>query len=166
MLIVQLAAIITFLEDTPEAAFPEYFPAGKPCFPAWLGWTDNTVSKSWESRATTRSHQGQGLIEVYAALLERAKVHTRSAHIPGERNVVADDISRNDFSLPFRERHAKLCATHPFLKNYRYFLLSRGLIHLISYRLFSGPHPLPTDLPRNLGRLVPAPYTISHSQYV
>jgi hypothetical protein len=166
VLIVQLAAIITFFEDTPDAAFPAFFPLGRPHFPAWLGWTDNMTSKSWESRATTKSHQGQGLIEIYAALLERARVHTRSAHIPGVRNVVADDISRNDFSLPFLQRHAKLCVTHPFLKDYRFFLLSRGLRRLISYRLFSGPHPRPTDLPKNLGRLVPAPYTISHSQYV
>ena len=151
--IIMLAALITIFEDPSDQALAEAFPTGVPHFPVWLGYTDNMVAKSWENRATSSSPQGQSLLSVYSALLERAQLHTRAEHVPGVDNVLADDISRNDFCLPCYSRLHKLSVKHPFLPSYRHFQLSQELAQLLCSKLFSGPEPVPTKLPSRLGQL-------------
>ena len=57
IVVLQLAAAITRLEDQPRASLPPallaQFPAGFPHIPTLLTWTDNTPSKKWANKVTT-----------------------------------------------------------------------------------------------------------------
>lgn len=156
VIILQLAAIRTRLETMTPHTTALYFPNGRPDIPVWLGETDNTVSKSWENRATARTSQGQGLVSVYAELLRTSRVHSQCQHLAGILNLIADDISRNDFSLSFSSRCAKLFQKHPAIEHLDYFLPSPTLLQLLTLRLYSKHNPVPCVLPKVLGQFVPA----------
>ena len=155
VVILQLAAIRVRLDTMTPAQELLYFPHGRPHIPVWFGETDNTVSCSWENRATARTPQGQGLVGVYAELLRTSHVHTQCKHLAGIDNVVADDISRNDFSLDSSSRCLQLFQKHPCLGSYDYFLPSPEFVRLLTSRLYSGPVVDPCVLPKALGRFVP-----------
>jgi hypothetical protein len=161
VLLLQLAAVIVRLRTLTPAQRRQFFPNGVPAFPVWMGNADNTVSLSWESRATAKSPQGQGLLFVYSELLRTSGLHTCSQHVAGIANICADDISRNDFSLPFSARLGQLLARHPSLSTFDYFLPSPSLLRLLGSRLFSESPAVPTVLPRTLGVIVPAGSTTS-----
>jgi hypothetical protein len=154
VVIVQLSAIKVRLESAQSCS--KYFPDGVHDIPVWLGETDNSVSKSWENRATAKTSQGQGLVSVYAELLRCTRVHTQCQHLAGELNVIADDISRNDFSLPSPLRCEQVFLKHPSIKNLDYFLPSPELLQLLTSRLYSKHNPVPCVLPQVLGQFVPA----------
>ena len=151
-----LAAIKTRLADLPPPVRASCFPKGVPDIPVWLGYTDNTVSRSWEAKATATSKRGQSLVGIYAALLQSTRIHTVSKHIKGVDNVEADDISRNDFSLTLPFRSQQLFAKHPSLKSYSYFRLTPEFLQLLTSRLFCKPNPQVSALPARLGHFVPA----------
>jgi hypothetical protein len=157
VVILQFAAVKARLEDrTASSAALPCFPDRMPDIPVWLGRTDNTVSASWENRATSRSPQGQSLVSVYAELLRTSRIHTRCDHIDGIINTVADDISRNDFSLPSPLRCSQLFQKHPLLASLDYFLPSPELLQLLTSRLYSRHSLGPCVLPTVLGQFVPA----------
>ena len=161
VLLLQLAAVIVRLRTLTPAQRRQFFPSGVPAFPVWMGNADNTVSLSWESRATAKSPQGQGLLFVYSELLRTSGLHTCSQHVAGVANVCADDISRNDFSLPFSARLGQLLVRHPSLSTFDYFLPSPSLLRLLGSRLFSESPAVPIVLPKTLGVIVPAGSTTS-----
>ena len=156
VVILQLAAVRVRLTTSTADQLLRFFPNGVPDIPVWYGETDNTVSKSWENRATARSPQAQGLVSVYAELLRTSNVHTQCEHLAGELNKVADDISRNDFSRPLPFRADQLYLKHPSLRHYSYFQPSPELLQLLTSRLYSAPSPVPSVLPKRLGHFVPA----------
>ena len=155
VVILQLAAIQVRLITMTPSQEQLFFPHGRPQIPVWFGETDNTVSCSWENRASARTSQGQGLVGVYAELLRTSHVHTQCKHLAGVDNVVADDISRNDFTLDSSLRCQQLFQKHPCLGSFDYFLPSPELVHLLTLRLYSGPMVDPCVLPKELGRFVP-----------
>ena len=163
VVILQLAAVRVRIETATETQLQRFFPNGVPNIPVWYGETDNSVSKSWENRATARSAQSQGLVSVYAELLRTSNIHTQCEHLAGELNEVADDISRNNFSLSLFSRGEQLFQKHPFLRPYSYFQPSPELLQLLTSRLFSEPSPVPSVLPKQLGRFVPVVSTTSTS---
>jgi hypothetical protein len=165
VIVIQLAAIIARLEevDSSPSSGRVYFPQGVPNIPVWLGESDNTVTVSWENRATARTSQGQGLVAVYAELLRRRHIHTQCHHLAGRLNIVADDISRNEFSLSHSDRTLKLFKEHPILDTLDYFLPSPDLLQVLTLRLFSKHITEPCALPTVLGRFVPAGTTTSIS---
>ncbi|CAB9527062.1 hypothetical protein SEMRO_1935_G306360.1 [Seminavis robusta] len=163
VVVLQLAAIVTRLRTLPRNSSCPYFPKGVPAIPVWFGETDNTVSKSWENRATARTSQGQGLVSVYAELLRVAVVHTQCEHLAGVQNIIADDISRNDFSVPLFDRAQQLFLKHPCLRPLDYFLPSPELVQLLTLRLYSRHIPVPCVLPQVLGQFLPVDSTISGS---
>jgi hypothetical protein len=156
VIILQLAAIKARLDGASAQDILTYFPSGRPDIPVWLGETDNTVSKSWENRATSRTSQGQGLVSVYSELLRTSHVHTQCQHLAGVLNTVADDISRNDFSLSSPHRCSQLFLKHPSMASLDYFLPSPGLLLLLTSQLFSKRSLAPCALPTVLGQFVPA----------
>jgi len=165
IVIIQLAAVITRLDSISSgtASGQLYFPHGVPDIPVWLGKSDNSVSVAWENRATSSSSQGQGLVSIYAELLRREDIHTKCQHLAGSLNIVADGISRNDFSLPFSLRSQKLFKEHPMLGTLDYFLPSPDLLLLLTSRLYSRLNPVPCVLPQQLGQFLPAGSTTSIS---
>ena len=105
---------------------------------------------------STSSLVGQNLIGITSELKRQFPLRAETKHLAGKLNVVADDISRQDFSLPSSTRLPQLFAKHPSLATYDYFLPSPELIHLLSSRLFSEPLQAPCVLPKTLGRFLPA----------
>jgi len=103
VVIIQFAAVITRLEDCDQGLsdYGVYFPNRPPNIPVWLVESKNMVTVAWERKATSASLQGQGLVSICAELLWHRHIQTRCDHLAGSLNVVADDISRNDFSLSF-----------------------------------------------------------------
>ena len=161
VVVLQLAAIKVRLESLTESQAATYFPSGLPDIPVWFGETDNSVSKSWANRATSGSSQGQGLVTVYSELLRTTVVNVECEHVAGKLNIVADDISRNDFSLPLSSRTIQLFRKHSSLESLDYFLPSQEFLQLLTSRLFSKRTPGPCALPRHLGHFVPAGSTTS-----
>ena len=166
VIILQLAAIHTRLQMYRADELPSPFVDGIPHIPVWRCRTDNLVSKSWESKVTARTCHGQSLLGVYGELLRVASIKVETLHIPGVQNVIADDISRGDFSLPFSDRITQLYRMHPSLATYNIFLPSRGLLRSLTLSLFSGSNPVPFVLPPVLGRFVPGSSTISSSAVI
>jgi len=165
IVILQLAAVLTRLEDC-DAGISDpavYFPAGTPNIPMWLVESNNVVSVVWERKATSASLQGQGLVSVYAKLLRRRHIQTRCEHLAGTLNVVADDVSRNDFSLSFPARIDKLCRVHPALSTLDFFQPSPELLQVLTLRLFSRLNPVPCLLPVRLGQFLRVDSTASIS---
>ena len=98
-----------------------------------------------------------------AELLRRAEAHTMCHHLAGVLNLVADDISRNDFSLSFPVRTQQLFLKHPCLVSLDHFQPSPELLQLLMSRLFSRHNPVPCVLPSALGQFLPAGSTTSIS---
>lgn len=155
VVILQLMEIHVGLLSLSEEAALEHFPKGSPNVPVWLGETDNSVSKSWENRATAQTSSGQGLVPVHAKLLRLANVHAKCDHLAGELNEVADDVSRDDFSLPPFLCCQKLFLKHPSLASHDCFLPSPDMPQLMSLRLCSKQMPVPCVLPKVPGWLCP-----------
>jgi hypothetical protein len=156
VIIVQLAAIKTRIEGLTPSDAAIYFPMGRPHIPVWYGETDNTVSNSWANKVTASSTRGQALVAVFAELLRTTLVHTSCEHLAGVDNVVADDISRNDFSLSSAARCRQLFLKQPSLALLDYFQPSPELLQVLTLRLFSTRSPGLCVLPPVLGQFVPA----------
>ena len=100
---------------------------------------------------------------VYAELLRTTHIHTRCDHLAGVENIIADDISRNDFSLPYSARREQLLQRHPSLRPLDYFLPSQELIRLLESCLFLElelEFSMPV-LPPVLGQMLPGSSIIS-----
>ena len=163
VIILQLAAVKVRWDAIRNRGDDHHTLPALPHVLVWLGETDNTVSRSWENKSTAKTSSGQGLVGVYAELLRTSSIHTQCEHIAGVDNVVADAISRNDFSLPYSLRRAKLLRQHPFLKPLDYFQPSPELVLLLESCLFSEQVPdfSTLVLPRTLGQMLPGSSIIS-----
>ena len=166
VLILQHAAVVARLEQATDSQLQRWFPGGKPDIPYWLADIDNMVSKCWDHDMSARGKAGQSLLGVSSELKRQFRLRAESQHLEGKRNVVADDISRVDFSLPVSTRFPQLFAKHPSLATWDYFLPSQPLLQLLYSRLFSGPKTEPCVLPTVLGRFLPASSTISSSPQI
>ena len=163
VIILQLAAIKVRWEGIRNGTDSHHTLDLVPNVLSWLGETDNSVSKSWENRVTARTSSGQGLVGVYAELLRSTQIHTQCDHLAGVDNIIADDISRNDFSLPYLLRREKLLQLHPSLRRLDYFQPSQELVRLLESHLFLEQDlefSMPV-LPPVLGRMLPGSSIIS-----
>jgi hypothetical protein len=96
VVIIQLAAVITITEE-PELipSVAEKFLNGiLPTLAKPLICTDNSPSQNWAHKVSSRSEQGQQMVHIFAALLERTSLAISCTHIAGKDNSIADFISR------------------------------------------------------------------------
>lgn len=156
MVIIQDAAVCVRLRDATPSQLLQWFPTGVPHIPYYTIESDNQVSVSWANSLTARGLRGQHLLGVAAEFSRTHLLRRQVTHLAGKLNIIADDISRNDFSLPFPARATQVFVKHPSLASYDYFLPSPDLLLLLSSRLFCGQPQAPCALPKNLGRFVPA----------
>ena len=166
VVLLQHAAIIVRLAQATPSQVSRWFPAGRPTLPYWMGDCDNEVSTHWDRAMSARGVPGQNLIGVASELKRQFALRAETQHLAGEENVVADDISRNDFSLPFPSRSSQLFAKHPSLATWDFFLPSPELLQLLYSKLFSGPARAPCVLPTVLGQFVPAGSTTLSSPVI
>jgi hypothetical protein len=164
VVLLQLAAFTVRLETLPANRRATLLPAGIPAHPILLCFTDNTPAEAWANRVTTKSPQGQPLIGVLAALLRARPIGLNTNHIAGTDNILADFISRpTHFALSHADRSEQIYQKHASARTWDYFLPSQELLQSLSYLLSSAPTLVLPNLPKNLGRFVPAGSTISCS---
>ena len=163
VIILQLAAVRVRWDSIRHQGDSHHTLPRLPSVLVWKGETDNTVSRSWENKVTAKTSSGQSLVGVYAELLRTSHIHTQCTHIAGVDNIIADDISRNDFSLPYSRRRSQLLRKHPSLQPLDYFLPSPELVQLLESCLFSRQELdfSTLELPSTLGRMLPGSSTIS-----
>ena len=112
--IIQFAAFIVRMSTLSDEELDEIYPNGHPKLPVLLCLTDNTTSKSWAHRVTTKSVRGQQLIGIYAQLLRLHKFGINTEHIPGVLNLLADFISRpTHFDLTHAQRSEQIFRSIP-----------------------------------------------------
>jgi hypothetical protein len=137
-IIIGLAGCITAWEAFPVDT--------RPAHPMLLLWTDNTTAKSWTKRISgLKTPQGRNLARLFAHLLMFSDVGIEADHISGEKNIVADYLSRaknsnNSFAFSFR----KFKTTFPWLKGSRHFLPSSELLWLLIMALSKPSVNIPT----------------------
>lgn len=164
VVIVQFAAFIVRMDTLSPVELEAIFPNGPPVLPILLVWTDNTASKSWAHRVTTKSVMGQQFVGIYAQLLRLHKFGINTDHIAGVLNTIPDYISRPTHdNLSHAERSEQIFLAHPSLRTYDYFLPSAELLQLLSSALYTKPTVALPALPKTLGRIVRAGSTISCS---
>lgn len=145
-IIIGLAASICAWEEMPTQSRPPH--------PMVLLLTDNTTAESWTKRiAGLKGPQGKGLARIFAHLLMFSEVGVRAAYVEGEKNTIADHLSRirekNDLS---QFDYHSLVQTYPGLSQCRRFLPSPELLSLLFTTLSTGYANIPTTrVP--LGRL-------------
>ena len=166
MVVLQQAAVIQRLCLASPAQISQWFPTGLPHIPYHRSDCDNQVSTNWDRTLTSRGTTGQQLITVSSELSRTSTLRSDSQYLEGDVNVVADDISRNNFSLPFPLRCSQLFAKHPFLGSWDFFLPSPALLQLLYSKLFSGPVEAPCALPKDLGQFVPVASITSSSPMI
>jgi hypothetical protein len=138
-IIISLAASIVSWEALPVDQ--------RPIHPMVLSWTDNTTAEAWTKRiAGLKGSQGKALARVFAHLLMFSDVGVRAAYIEGEKNTIADYLSRlrkqNDLS---RFQHLSLVQQFPRLKQCRRFLPSQELLSLVYTSLSTGYAKIPDE---------------------
>jgi hypothetical protein len=164
VVIIQLVAVIVRMETLTPALAAQLFPEGVPLHPVALIRTDNTVAKKWANRVSSSSVAGQNLLGIYAALLKNFSIGVQCDHIPGEDNIIADFISRPNYTFyTFPERAAQIFQKYPFLRTYAVFQPSPELLQLLAFSLSTKPARLLPDLPRKLGQFATAESIVSSS---
>ena len=162
IVILQLAAAITWLRDAPATEHGRVFPKGLPPLPILATWSDNLTSVAWGEKHFTSSHAGQHLLAIYSSILREHCIRQRVYHIPGKDNLVADDISRptddpSDAILadPAALLH-QIYQKNPFLKTYSTFRPSPELLHSLTSALYTTADLALPSAPKQLGQLAPA----------
>ena len=164
VVLLQLVAFTVRLETLTPSRRDVLLPAGIPTHPILLCFTDNTPAEAWANKVTSKSLQGQPLIGMLAALLQARPIGLNTNHIAGSENILADFISRpTHFALSHTERSEQIYQKHVSARTWDYFLPSPELLQSLSCLLSSAPTLDLPNLPRNLGRFVPAGSTISCS---
>jgi hypothetical protein len=162
VVILQLAATITWLEQAPPSLVATTFPHGVPYLPILSTGSDNTVAKSWANKGFTSSPAGQQLLVLYTDILRDYKIGHDVFYIPGEDNTVADDISRptdnpadpllSDFPSLLAQTYQK----NPFLQTYSSFHPSPELLQRITSGLYTTAKLVPGGMKNALGHFEPA----------
>ncbi len=154
VVILQLAAVITILEEAePQPSIAKKFPSGIPSLAKLLIRTDNSPSQNWAHKVSSRPEQGQQMVHLYAALLERTSIAVACTHIAGKANSLADFISRPPTHLPSPAmRHQQIFEKEPKLTSYRYFRPHPEFLSNLESRLFSEQWIETTTLPKLLGQ--------------
>jgi hypothetical protein len=125
----------------------ESFPVeSRPSHPMILLWTDNTTAKSWTKKISgLKTPQGRSLARLFAHILMFSDVGIESQHVAGEKNVVADYLSRakntNELSsFSFKQFQMQF----PWLTGSRRFLPSKELLCLLISALSKPSVDIPT----------------------
>ena len=161
VVLLQLVAFTVRLETLTPDRRTLLLPAGIPTHPILLCFTDNTSAEAWANKVTSKSLQGQPLIGMLAALLQARHIGLNTNHIAGTENILADFISRpTHFALSHADRSEQIYQKHASARTWDYFLPSPELLQSLSCLLSSAPTLDLPNLPKSLGRFVPAGSTI------
>ena len=162
VVILQLAATITWIESIPRDQILGTFPQGIPHLPILSTGSDNQVAKAWANKGFTSSPAGQQLLVVYTDILRDHKIGHDVFYIPGEENTVADDISRptddpsDNLLSNFPALLSQTYQRNPFLQTFSSFHPSPELLRRISSALYTTAKLVPASMTGALGHFEPA----------
>jgi hypothetical protein len=154
-LVVQMAATVTRVEDSPKDKFPP--------LPVLLSLTDNKSAEKWAQKVSASSWRGQKFVSILAELLRRSDIGFNTDFIPGKKNILPDYISRPPTNLSHLAWREQIFKTDKRLKSWDCFLPSPEFVSLLASRLYSNVWQGPPKLPSRLGRFVPASSTTCSS---
>jgi hypothetical protein len=164
VIIIQLAAVIVRLAESPPDSLTELFPNGAPKMPVLLCQTDNTSAMAWSNRLTSKSLQGQHLIGIFAELLRQHNIGINAEHLAGYLNVLADFLSRpTHMYLTHAQRSEQIFQKYSSMRTWDYFQPSPELLQALSSLLLCDATPAPPKLPKKLGQFIRAGCTTSCS---
>jgi hypothetical protein len=165
VVIISVAAATTWLEDA-STSIVSHRDLQIPAIPVCKLITDNDTVRSWVHKVCSRSEKGQRLVQIYAEMLPRSQCAFPIDHLAGKLNILADYISRpSETNLSCTSRHEQIFLTDARIKSYDYFQVSPELLSLLDWALFSDEWGDRPQLPKQLGRIVPAGHTISYSSW-
>ena len=147
-----LAGAIVAWETLPPDSHPPH--------PMLLLWTDNMSAKAWTKKvAGLKTPQGRSLARIFAHLLMFSDVGIEAVHIAGEKNIIADFLSRIAKTHGFSSfTYANLQTQFPWLRLSRCFVPSNELLVLVFTALLRPSVDIPITRV-NLGRLLVEPST-------
>jgi hypothetical protein len=168
VVLLQLAAVIVWMETMPRDIILKVFPSGLPALPIMDTGCDNCVSEGWTNKCWTRSHEGQLLLVIYSSIIQAWRVKQEVYHVPGMDNDAADHISRPYCASPSDPilsdpilLQQQMFQRHSFLKSYMSFQPSAELLQRISSALYCNSRLEVQKPPKTLGQFVPAGSTTS-----
>jgi hypothetical protein len=165
VVITSVAAATTWLEDDSSSSIC-HRDLQIPAIPVCKLQTDNESVRSWVHKVAARSEKGQRLVQIYAEMLHRSECVFPIEHIAGDKNILADYISRpDDTNLSCSLRHEQIFLTDVRTRSYDYFQVNPELLLLLDCALFSNEWAGQPRLPKHLGRIVPAGRTTSYSSW-
>lgn len=158
VIILQLAAIVMWIDQTPAEDVTHSFPHGLHPLPIFATGSDNKVSELWANKRFARSKSGQALLYIYCEILRRHRVGHNVFWLGGELNDMADDISRPDplFLTDASLLEQQIIQRHSCLTTWRRFLPSPELKRSLCSALYTTATLGAHELPNNLGHFVPA----------
>ena len=156
VIIFRLAGAILAWEMLPSDSRPSH--------PMVLLWMDNMMAKAWTKKISgIKTPQGHSLARIFAHLLMFLDVGIEIAYIKGEKNIVADFLSRIYQTYNFSSfTYQKLQIQFPWLKLSRHFIPSSELLVLISMALLRPSVAIPT-MRIKLGHLQAEPPTLKQN---
>ena len=128
--IINYAAITVLFKEHPELCSHS--------FPLLLNWTDNMTSKSWIRKAAKRTKKGKALQRILCSLMINNPVGLQAEHIAGDKNVLADNISRIYTSPHSKFCFKKLFQEYPQMKSWNRFHPSQELLSFLYSGLLMG----------------------------
>ena len=128
-----------------------------PLFPPAFLQSDNIPTTIWITKLSTKTHKLHPLVTLLGELMERTTVTLTAAHIKGDDNGLADDISRPKLTKQsFQSHYKQLLQKNPLMASWTFFQPSPEILRLIRSLLCSASCSSLPVLPENLGRFVPA----------
>jgi hypothetical protein len=127
----------------------------RPSHPMILLWTDNTTAKAWTKKISgIKMPQGRSLARIFTHLLMFSDVGIEADHIEGEKNNIANFLSRlYKTHKPDAFTYATLQIQFPWLKLSRRFIPSNELLALVFSALSQPSVKLPTTRVK-LGQMI------------
>jgi hypothetical protein len=159
--LIQLAAVITRLEQPVPTALLPFFPNGYPGIPILLCRTDNMSTKSWANKVSSASTKAHGLVALLASLLRRTECGFTSDWLAGHLNGTADLLSRPDLTLSPTAFCSQIYLTEPELTSWNFFRPSLAFVSLLEQLLCSSAWQGDLSLPSSFGQFEAAGCTTS-----
>ena len=148
--IINYAAITVFFAENSSICEHEY--------PFLLNWTDNKTAKAWLRKAATKTEKGKSLQRILCSIMINNPMGVKSDYIKGEKNVIADFISRIFSSQNTAVTFDNLFVKFPQIEYWKRFHPSQELLSHLCSALLTGQDLGILEI-KNLGHFSPGKST-------
>ena len=127
-------------------------------YPFLLNWTDNKTAKAWLRKAATKTEKGKSLQRILCSIMINNPMGVKSDYIKGEKNVIADFISRIFSSQNTAVTFDNLFVKFPQIEYWKRFHPSQELLSHLCSALLTGQDLGILEI-KNLGHFSPGKST-------